>query len=135
MPDWLAENLIGKANSFRDFINLHCMGKDGKSRGRPLRYAVNMYCLKHTQTIEMRFFRASLERRHLESCFAFTEEFLTAALSGGPSVDEILDSKHPVHEWDFPPFGFDLELWNSHQATKHKPGGAKGKNRAFWIAT
>jgi len=130
IPDWMAENLL-KTSNFKDFITMHCMGKDGVSRGRPLRYAINMYCLKHTKTIEMRFFRASLERSHLESCFEFTEAFVNAALNNGPSAKEILASK----DWDFPPFDFDLALWKSHQDTKHKSGGPKGKNRAFWIAS
>lgn len=129
MPDWLSENLITKTDNFNKFIDLHCMGKDGESRGRPIRYAINMYCLKHTQTIEMRFFRASLEPQHLSSCFEFTERMIKAALITGETADQILDSK----TWSFPPFWFDEEIWASHQRTKHK-ANVQGKNRAFWIA-
>ena len=129
IPDWLCENLK-QATSFTDFIRLYCCGKDGKTRGRPIRYAINLYCLKHTQTIEMRLFRASLDPQMLSDCFRFTEAIFDAALNDGPSAKEIIEGG----EWKFPPFEFDLGLWNSFQATKKEPGGPKGKNRAYWIA-
>src|SRR6185437_5624122 len=45
MPGWMVDNIDLLATSFDDFIFLQCCGKDGKSVGRPLRYAINTYCL------------------------------------------------------------------------------------------
>jgi hypothetical protein len=103
MPDWMGENIINMANSFDDFIRIQCCGKDGVSRGRPFRYAINTYCLKHTQTIEFRLFRSSLDLLELSDCFRFVEQFMLAALNDGPSVDELLRVGYK-----FPPFRYSL---------------------------
>ncbi len=47
MPEWMGENIINHAKTFEDFIRLQCCGKDAVSMGRPFRYAINTYCLKH----------------------------------------------------------------------------------------
>ena len=65
MPSWMIGNIIDQAKDFDDFIRIQCCGKDGVSRGRPFRYAINTYCLKHTDTIEFRCFRASLDPQEI----------------------------------------------------------------------
>lgn len=90
MPEWMGENIIEHAENFEDFIRIQCCGKDAVSRGRPFRYAINTYCLKHTNTIEFRLFRHSLDREKISACFRFVEAFLHAALNDGGSVEEII---------------------------------------------
>lgn len=131
IPDWMCENIITKAHSFKDFIDLHCCGKDGVSRGRPLRYGVNLYNLKHTLTIEMRCFRGSLDMKEIEDSLLMTEAFILAALNGGPDVSEILASK----DWTFPKFYWDKWEWECFAKTKHETPGTASKNRQFWLAT
>ena len=94
------------ATDFNHFIKLHAAGKDGISMGRPFRYAINTYCMKHTGTIEFRCFRSTTKREELESQFIFAEAFIDAALNGGDSVEDILDK----YELKFPPF-----IWNANE--------------------
>jgi hypothetical protein len=71
MPDYMCDNIINLATDFEHFIKLHAAGKDGVSMGRPFRYAINTYCMKHTGTIEFRCFRSSIKREEIESQFRF----------------------------------------------------------------
>jgi hypothetical protein len=103
MPDYMCDNIINLATDFEHFIKLHAAGKDGVSMGRPFRFAINTYCMKHTGTIEFRCFRATTKRKELESQFQFAEKFIDAALNQGPSVREILSES----DYAFPPF-----IWN-----------------------
>lgn len=114
MPEWMGQNIIDKATDFDSFINIQCCGKDGVSRGRPFRYAINTYCLKHTKTIEFRLFRASLSLKEIESSFRFVNEFMNAALNTGESVEDILER----NEFTFPPFQYDHQLYCSWEKTK-----------------
>lgn len=114
MPSWMCDNIVNLSTNFDHFIKLHGSGKDGVSQGRPFRYAINTYCLKHTKTIEFRCFRNSLDRRQLESCFRFATLFISAALNDGPTVKEILNS----NDFQFPPFEFDADTWKGWAATK-----------------
>lgn len=103
MPDYMCDNIINLANNFDDFIRLQCAGKDGVSMGRPFRYAINTYCMKHTGTIEFRCFRSSINRNEIESQFRFAEKFIDAALNDGPDVWKILEEnsfKFPEFNWD-----------------------------------
>jgi len=103
MPDYMCENIINLANNFEDFIRLQCAGKDGVSMGRPFRYAINTYCMKHTGTIEFRCFRSTTKQNEIESQFKFVEKFIDAALNNGPDVWKILeenDFKFPEFNWD-----------------------------------
>jgi len=109
MPDYMCDNIINLATDFDHFIKLHAAGKDGVSMGRPFRYAINTYCMKHTGTIEFRCFRSTTERKQIEDQFAFAEAFIDAALNNGSSVEKILSE----HNYNFPPF-----VWN--------PGEYKG---------
>lgn len=103
MPEYMCDNIINLATDFDHFIKLHAAGKDGVSMGRPFRFAINTYCMKHTGTIEFRCFRSTTKREEIESQFDFAEKFIDAALNGGPSVREILMEGN----YTFPPF-----IWN-----------------------
>ena len=115
MPDYMCQNIIKRAKTFKDFIRLHAAGKDGVSMGRPFRYAINTYCLKHTETIEFRCFRATVKRQELESQFRFAVAFLDAALNGGPTVKEILAEG----KFTFPPFVWSRDEYLGWNATKY----------------
>ena len=103
MPDYMCDNIINTAVDFDHFIKLHAAGKDGISIGRPFRFAINLYCMKHTGTIEFRCFRSSINEDEIWSQFEFVEKFIDAALNDGPSVKEILRDnkfKFPIFRWD-----------------------------------
>jgi hypothetical protein len=122
MPDFMADNIINLAENFDQFIRLHAAGKDGVSMGRPWRFAINVYCLKHTGTIEFRCFRSTTDRKELESQFRFVENFIDAALNQGPSVKEIL-SEYPYR---FPPFIWNINEYLGWAQTKYpKERGTK----------
>lgn len=114
MPEYMCDNITNLATDFNHFIKLHAAGKDGVSMGRPFRYAINMYCMKHTGTIEFRCFRSSTNRNEIDSQFRFAEKFVSAALNDGPSVKEILASE----QFTFPPFVWDLNEYVGWQKTK-----------------
>jgi hypothetical protein len=82
--------------------------------GRPFRYAINTYCMKHTGTIEFRCFRSSTKRDEIESQFRFAEKFIDAAINDGPSVKEILAADN----YKFPPFVWDLNEYVGWEKTK-----------------
>jgi len=130
MPDYMCDNIIKLATDFDHFIKLHAAGKDGVSMGRPFRYAINTYCMKHTGTIEFRMFRHSFDRRELEDSFKFVEMFFNAALNDGPPVEDILAS----YDFKFPQMSYDHQLWLSYENTKY--GKDRGKKvREFNVAT
>lgn len=125
MPDYMCDNIERLATDFQSFIKLHAAGKDGVSMGRPFRYAINTYCMKHTGTIEFRCFRSSTKREEIESQFKFAEKFVDAALNDGPSVDEILSSDR----YTFPRFVWDAREYQAWVATKYpKERGKKERN-------
>jgi hypothetical protein len=125
MPQYMVDNILNLAQDFDHFIKLHAAGKDGVSLGRPFRYAINTYCMKHTGTIEFRCFRSSTERLQIESQFAFAEAFIDAALNGGPSVKTILSQNN----YEFPPYVWNQEHWNAWVASKwDKSRGKKVRN-------
>jgi len=103
MPEYMSNNIANLATDFKSFIKMHAAGKDGVSMGRPFRYAINTYCMKHTGTIEFRCFRSTTKREEIVSQFKFAEKFIDAALNDGPSVAELLSEE----EYKFPPF-----VWN-----------------------
>ena len=115
MPDYMSDNIINKATDFDSFIKMHAAGKDGVSMGRPFRFAINMYALKHIDTIEFRLFRGTLDRTELESCFRFVRDFLDAALNDGPTVNELIDH----NKYKFPPMIWDLNQFIGWNNTKH----------------
>ena len=115
MPDYMSDNIINLATDFNSFIKLHAAGKDGVSMGRPFRYAINMYALKHIDTVEFRLFRGTLDKVELESCFRFVEDFLDAALNDGASVDDLINT----NGYTFPPMQWDLAQFIGWEKTKH----------------
>ena len=127
MPEYMCDNIIRLTTDLPSFFKLHAAGKDGVSAGRPFRYAINTYCLKHISTVEFRCFRGSLEKTELEAQFRFVELFMTAALNGGPTAKEILASR----DWSFPPL-----YWNKNHFIgwkKTKWGEKRGKKvRQFY---
>ncbi len=115
MPDYMCNNILNLANNFDDFIRLHAAGKDGVSMGRPFRFAVNTYCMKHTGTIEFRCFRSSTDLNEIADQFRFVELFMNAALNDGPDVLEILLQHGP---FKFPQFNYDHEMYVAWEKTK-----------------
>jgi len=125
-PEYMCDNIINLATDFDHFIKLHAAGKDGVSMGRPFRYAINTYCMKHTGTIEFRCFRSTTRRNELESQFRFVEKFIDAALNDGPSVKEIL-AEDPFR---FPPFIWNVNEYLGWVQTKY-PKERGEKKREF----
>jgi len=126
MPDYMCNNIINFATSFDSFIKLHAAGKDGVSIGRPFRYGINTYSMKHIGTIEFRFFRASLNQEEINSCFRFTSDFISAALNDGPTVYDLLST----NKYKFPPMIWDLGQFKGWETTKHNDNRGK-KQRKF----
>jgi len=114
MPDYMCDNITNLATDFDHFIKLHAAGKDGVSMGRPFRYAINTYCMKHTGTIEFRCFRSTTKREEIVDQFKFAEKFVHAALNDGPSVKEILEDNY-----NFPPFVWNLNEYVGWEKTKY----------------
>lgn len=121
MPDYMCNNIINLANNFDDFIRLHAAGKDGVSIGRPFRYAINTYCMKHTGTIEFRCFRSSINRKEIEDSFKFVEKFIDAALNDGPDVQEILMEDR----YSFPEFNYNHKMYLAWETTKYDKSRGK----------
>ncbi len=122
MPPYMSDNIINLATDFASFIKLHAAGKDGVSMGRPFRYAINTYCMKHTGTIEFRCFRSTIKRNEIESQFRFVEKFIDSALNGGPDVSEILEQE----KFTFPEFVWDDKEYGGWNRTKYdKSRGTK----------
>jgi hypothetical protein len=113
-PDWWLDNLSTLPNSFEEWCDIACCGKDAKIRSRPFRYGIHTYALKNSKTVEFRCFRSTTERRELEDSFQFATKFMTSALNGGPSVKEIIAEK----DWQFPPFIYDHEMYLSWEQTR-----------------
>ena len=130
MPDYMCDNIINLANNFEDFIRLHAAGKDGVSMGRPFRYAINSYCMKHTGTVEFRCFRSSIHERHIADSFRFVEKFMDAALNNGPDVLEILQE----YEYQFPPFNYDHEMYIAWEKTKYDKSRGEKKREYHEVA-
>lgn len=129
MPNWLSVNLQ-KAKNFEDYIRIYCCGKDGVSRGRPLRFGINLYCLKHTNTIEFRCLRSSTEERHIADSFAFAEDLIYAALVTGEDANKILER----NDYIFPPFNYSRWESDSWGATKYKGDAAKKRRKFHEVA-
>lgn len=127
MPEWMASNIVNKAKDFSDFVRIQCCGKDGVSMGRPFRYAINTYCLKHTKTVEFRCFRASLNPLHIRSSILFVQEFMNAALNTGENVSSLLKK----NELTFAPMEYDHELYLSWEKTKWDKSRGK-KDRKYY---
>jgi hypothetical protein len=124
MPEYMCDNIINLATDFDHFIKLHAAGKDGVSMGRPFRYAINTYCMKHTGTIEFRCFRSTTKREEMEAQFRFAEKFIDAALNDGPPVIELLQQevyKFPPFVWNLNEYvGWEKTKWDKERGNKHR---------------
>lgn len=130
MPDYMCNNILNLTKDFDHFIKLHAAGKDGVSMGRPFRYAINTYCMKHTGTIEFRCFRSSVVREEIEDQFRFAEKFIDAALNDGPSVDEILRETR----YRFPPFVWNVGEYKGWSETKWDKSRGEKKRQFHEVA-
>lgn len=113
MPPWMTQNILDRAQDFDDFIRIQCCGKDGVSRGRPFRYAINTYCLKHIDTVEFRMFRHTLDPHQIEDCVRYAREFMIRALTDPTSPPP--DGR----TFNLPPMTFDLEQCRGWEQTKY----------------
>lgn len=129
MPDWMCDNIDSMTNTFDDFIRIQSCGKDGVSRGRPFRYGINTYCMKHTGTIEFRCLRASVEDRHIHDSLKFVERFIECALNDGPPVSEIFEE----YDYQFPPFIYDREMSLAWKETKHESDPKKKTRKRYEV--
>jgi hypothetical protein len=129
IPQYIVDNINNLATDFDSFIKLHAAGKDGISMGRPFRYGINMYSLKHTNTIEFRFFRNTISIHKLFDCFKFVEEFIDAALNTGKTVKEIMAEQN----YDFPEFYFDENEFNGWLTTKYDKSRGKKVRQYYEI--
>jgi hypothetical protein len=127
MPQFMVDNILRYATDFDSFIRLQCCGKDARSMGRPFRYAINTYSLKHIDTIEFRCFRSSLDLMELRSCFNFVSEFLYAALNTGEPIANILKRG----KYNFPKFRFSLAECQGWKKTRWDK--SRGKKQRVYI--
>ena len=127
MPEYMCNNIINLAKDFKSFIKLHCAGKDGVSMGRPFRYAINTYCLKHTQTIEFRCFRSTTNKKEIQDQFRFVEKFLECVFITNEPIFEVFKKEN----FNFPKFYFNDYEYNGWIKTKH-PKERGEKKRTFY---
>lgn len=127
MPDYMCDNIINLSTDFNSFIKMHCAGKDGVSMGRPFRYAINTYCLKHTNTIEFRCFRSTTKENEIVDQFRFVEKFLECAFVTNEPINEIFKNNN----YEFPKFYFDDREYNGWLRTKY-PKERGQKVRKFY---
>ena len=130
MPEYMCDNIINLATDFDHFIKLHAAGKDGVSMGRPFRYAINTYSMKHIGTIEFRLFRSTLVREQIESCFRFAGDFIDAALNNGPNVRELLS----VNDYTFPPMVWSLPQFRGWEKTRYDKERGKKERKFIEVA-
>lgn len=130
MPEYMCDNIINLTDSFERFVKLHAAGKDGVSMGRPFRYAINTYSMKHIGTIEFRLFRSTLVREQIESCFRFAGDFIDAALNNGPNVRELLS----VNDYTFPPMVWSLPQFRGWEKTRYDKERGKKERKFIEVA-
>lgn len=130
MPDYIANNIIEKAENFQDFIRLYSSGKNGIVRTRPFRYCINSYCLKWTKTIEFRCFRATQNPLFILNAFKVCFAYLNNALNHAFKIKDFIKENNLT----FQPMQWYYgcaDMWNMYEKTK-KPNDKGGKNRQFW---
>lgn len=125
MPDFMCDNIINYSKNFKDFIKLHCAGKDAKSLGRPFRYAINTYCLKHTKTVEFRCFRATTNKEEIKDQLEFVKKFLFHALTDQKPVFKIIQE----YNYKFPEFIFNAKEYISWITTKYDKSRGEKKRK------
>jgi hypothetical protein len=130
MPDYMIDNIINLSHDFKDFIKHHYTGKDGISTGRPFRYAINTYSLKHTKTIEFRFFRATINKKEIHDMFLFVERFMSSALGDHKPTWQILKE----YDFNFPQLNFNPRQWKNYLATRYDKSRGKKKREYVHIS-
>jgi hypothetical protein len=125
-PEYIIDNIVKLANNFDDFILHHSTGKDGISRGRPFRFAINTYSMKHLNTVEFRFFRSSVDLLEIRDCFEFSLDFMFNALNSGKKVTDMINEK----TYNLPKFEFIPEAYSGWMNTKWDKSRGK-KTRVF----
>ncbi len=130
MPSWMGENIINNAKDFKDFIRIQCCGKDSISMGRPFRYAINTYCMKHTNTIEFRLFRATLNPKEIHGQFEIVKEFMNAALNTSEPFLDII-ARRP--ELEFPKFTYNHDHYVGWENSKWDKSRGKKERKYYEI--
>lgn len=125
MPEWLMLNLA-TAENFDDWVRIYQCGKDAVSRGRPLRFAVNFYCLKHTDTIEFRCLRSTTDEEEIRDSFRFTRDVIAWGLGEGPDPRE--------NTYKLPPFNYSRWESDAWGATKKKSDASLKKRTLHDVA-
>lgn len=125
MPQYMWLNMM-EAETVEQFMKMHCAGRDGVSMGRPLRYAINMYSLRNTRTVEFRMFRNTLDIALIWNIFRACEGFMDRALNHGGGFRELVMAE----ELEFPEMQWSKELWDGLQRTKH-PENRGEKTRLY----
>lgn len=128
IPEYIFNNIETSAGDLSDVIDMFCLSKDMKSRGRPFRFGFNFYAMKHIGTIEFRMFRGTTDAEEFGACLGMCKLFLDAALNEGPDFKEILEDM-PWNK-NVPKMQWNKELWDGLQNTKHPEGRGK-KDRRF----
>ena len=126
MAYWVNERAQA-ASSFEEYIKGFCSGES--RRGMPLRYGINLYCLKHTKTIEFRCFRGSLDEDEIHAAFDAVQLFLGEAVKENPRAWK--DVQGRPHEIEYPPMTYDEADEQAFMNTKVKGDFISGKNRRF----
>ncbi len=126
-PDGFLNNIINHSETFDDFVRNHCLSMDRKRMGRPLRYAINTYSLKHIGTVEFRMFRNTLDLGEIEDCLRFCRDFMLAALNSGPSVVELAKRGN----YNFPRFRWSAAEYGGWINTRYDKSRGK-KERKFY---
>lgn len=100
VPESRVPNILG-ADTVEEFLAAHApTGKDGSPLwGLTTRAGINLLQLKETDTVEFRHFTCTRSVQEMDSCFAWVEGFMKAALEGG-TIEELYNSR----EWYFPKF-------------------------------
>lgn len=127
MPSYMCDNIERHVCTFDDFIRVQCCGKDAVSRGRPFRYAINTYCLKHTDTVEFRLFRCDHAPAKLAGCLRLVCDFMDAALNNGPDAKALL----LAGDYDLPTFCYDRLVAEGWERTKW--GKERGKKQRKFV--
>lgn len=112
MPDYMVYNILMYAHDFEDFIRLQCAGHDPQSRGRPLRYGINTYSMKHTDTVEWRMFRHTVQMPEIMGCLTYAKEWMLAFLANHEPPEKYVT-------YPLPSFQYDADQAAGWLATKH----------------
>lgn len=116
MQPWMNENIQKMASTPDEFFDLQMKGKDGVTNYRIFRYCVNTYNLRLIDTVEFRWFRASLSAVEWANMFLFCRRFMAEALM--PVGSRPVSAWY--HEYRYPPFiPHDEEMLKAWEKTRY----------------